>query len=155
MLDIDGKSKKKVLFMCLVSFDLVSGKIVMYGYFIDSVVYSKNSDVKIGDIVVFDNQYILLIEQGSDKNDGMCNLIYKVDFSKVSDLLGFDKLGEYLEFDDEKILVQCGIIFVQKMQVVDLCVLGWQQEKVEGLVLIDSKMLVVVNDNDFGVKVVM
>jgi hypothetical protein len=58
----------------------------MYGYPIDSAAYSKNSDAKIGDIVALDDQHILLIEQGSDKNDGMRNLIYKVDLSKASDL---------------------------------------------------------------------
>ena len=127
----------------------------MYGYPIDSAAYSKNSDAKIGDIVALDNQHILLIEQGSDKNDGMRNLIYKVDLSKASDLSGFDKPGEYPEFDDEKTLAQRGITLAAKTQVVDLRALGWQQEKAEGLALIDSKTLAVANDNDFGVKVAM
>ena len=127
----------------------------MYGYPIDSAAYSKNSDAKIGDIVALDNQHILLIEQGRDKNNRMRNLIYKVDLNKASDLSGFDKPGEYPEFDDEKTLSQRGITLAQKTQVVDLRSLGRQQEKAEGLPLIDSKTLAVANDNDFGVKVAM
>lgn len=47
------------------------------------------------------------------------------------------------------------VTLAQKTQVVDLRSLGWQQEKAEGLALIDSKTLAVANDNDFGVKVAM
>lgn len=59
------------------------------------------------------------------------------------------------EFDDEKTLAQRGIKLAAKSLVVDLRQLGWQQEKAEGLALIDNRMLAVTNDNDFGVKAVM
>jgi hypothetical protein len=154
-LDIDGKNKKQARFTRLVSFDPATGKTAMYGYPIDSEAYSKNSDAKIGDIVALDNQHILLIEQGSDKNDAMRNLIYKVDLSAATDLAAFDKPGKYPESDDEKALAQRGIKLAAKTLVVDLRQLGWQQEKAEGLALIDSKTLAVANDNDFGVKTVM
>lgn len=154
-LDINGKSKKQARFTRLVSFDPATGKTAMYGYPIDSQAYSKNSDAKIGDIVALDNQHILLIEQGSDKNDAMRNLIYKVDLSAATDLAAFDQPGEYPEADNEKALAQRGIKLAAKTLVVDLRQLGWQQEKAEGLALIDSKTLAVANDNDFGVKTVM
>ena len=154
-LDINGKSKKQARFTRLVSFDPATGKTAMYGYPIDSEAYSKNSDAKVGDIVAIDNQHILLIEQGSDKNDAMRNLIYKVDLSRATDLAAFDKAGEYPEFDDGKTLTQRGIVLATKTLAVDLRQLGWQQEKAEGLALIDSKTLAVTNDNDFGVKTVM
>lgn len=150
-LDIDGKSKKKALFTRLVSFDPATGKTAMYGYPIDDV-YSKNSDAKIGDIVALDNQHILLIEQGGDKHDVMRNNVYKVDLSKASDLAAFDKPGEYPEFDDADKLAKRGIQLASKTLAVDLRKLGWQQEKAEGLALIDSKTIAVTNDNDFGVK---
>lgn len=150
-LDIDGKSKKKALFTRLVSFDPATGKTAMYGYPIDDV-YSKNSDAKIGDIVALDNQHILLIEQGGDKHDVMRNNVYKVDLSKASDLAPFDKPGEYPEFDDADKLAKRGIQLASKTLAVDLRKLGWQQEKAEGLALIDSKTIAVANDNDFGVK---
>jgi len=154
-LDINGKSKKQARFTRLVSFDPATGKTAMYGYPIDSEAYAKNNDAKIGDIVALDNQHILLIEQGSGKDDAMRNLIYKVDLSRATDLAAFDKPDEYPEFDDEKTLAQRGIKLAAKTRVVDLRQLGWQQEKAEGLALIDNKTLAVANDNDFGVKMVM
>ncbi|MDU4127730.1 esterase-like activity of phytase family protein [Pantoea sp.] len=154
-LDINGKSKKQARFTRLVSFDPATGKTAMYGYPIDSEAYAKNNDAKIGDIVAIDNQHILLIEQGSGKDDVMRNLIYKVDLSRATDLAAFDKPDEYPEFDDEKTLAQRGIKLAAKTRVVDLRQLGWQQEKAEGLALIDNKTLAVANDNDFGVKMVM
>lgn len=153
-LDIDGKSKKKALFTRLLSFDPATGKTAMYGYPIDDV-YSKNSDAKIGDIVALDDQHILLIEQGGDKNDVMRNNIYKVDLSQASDLSAFDQPGEYPEFDSADQLAKRGIHLASKTLAVDLRKLGWQQEKAEGLALIDHKTLAVANDNDFGVKTVM
>lgn len=154
-LDIDGKSKKSALFTRLVSFDPATGKTAMYGYPIDSATYAKNSDAKVGDIVALDNQHILIIEQGGDKDGAMRNLIYKVDLSKASDLAAFDKPGEYPEFADASTLAARGITLADKTLAVDLRQLGWQQEKAEGLALIDSKTLAVANDNDFGVKTVM
>ncbi|ALR75307.1 esterase-like activity of phytase family protein [[Enterobacter] lignolyticus] len=154
-LDIDGKSKKSALFTRLVSFDPATGKTAMYGYPIDSAAYAKNSDAKVGDIVALDNQHILIIEQGGDKDGAMRNLIYKVDLSKASDLAAFDKPGEYPEFADASALAARGITLADKTLSVDLRQLGWQQEKAEGLALIDSKTLAVANDNDFGVKTVM
>jgi len=153
-LDIDGKSKKKALFTRLVSFDPATGKTAMYGYPIDDV-YDKNSDAKIGDIVALDDQHILLIEQGGDKNDVMRNNIYKVDLSQASDLSAFDKPGEYPEFDSADQLATRGITLARKTLAVDLRKLGWQLEKAEGLALIDSNTLAVANDNDFGVKTVI
>ena len=154
-LDINSKSKKQARFTRLVSFDPVMGKTAMYGYPIDNTAYSKNSDAKIGDIVAIDNQHILVIEQGRDKDDALRNLIYKVDLSRATELSAFDKPDKYPEFDDAKTLAQRGIKLAAKTLVVDLRQLGWQPEKAEGLALIDSKTLAVTNDNDFGVKTVM
>jgi hypothetical protein len=54
-----------------------------------------------------------------------------------------------------KTLAKRGITLAGKTRVTDLRALGWQQEKAEGLALIDNKTLAVANDNDFGVKVAM
>lgn len=151
-LDVDGKSKNKAQFTRLVSFDPASGKTAMYGYPIDIDSYNKAKDAKVGDIVAVDNQHILLIEQGSDKDKQMINKIYLVDLSQATDLTAFDGKDKALEFDDAKDLAKRGVKLAQKREVVDLRKLGWQQEKVEGLTLIDDRTLAVINDNDFGLQ---
>ncbi len=151
-LDVDGKSKNKAQFTRLVSFDPASGKTAMYGYPIDVDSYKKAKDAKIGDIVALDNQRILLIEQGTDKDRQMINKIYLVDLAQASDLSKFDGQGKALEFDDAKDLARRGVKLAQKRQVADLRKLGWRQEKVEGLALIDDRTLAVINDNDFGLQ---
>lgn len=150
-LDIDGKSKNSALFTRLVSFDPATGKTAMYGYPIDADVYKKAKDAKIGDIVALDANRILLIEQGADKNKEMRNLVYVVDLSQASDLATFDQ-EKAPEFDDAQQLQARGIKLAAKTQLVDLRQLGWQQEKAEGLTLIDNQTLAVINDNDFGLQ---
>ncbi|CNH85596.1 Uncharacterized protein conserved in bacteria [Yersinia thracica] len=151
-LDVEGKSKSKAQFTRLISFDPTTGKTAMYGYPIDIDNYKKAKDAKVGDIVAVDNQHILLVEQGSDKDKQMINKIYLVDLSLATDLSAFDGKGKALEFDDAKELAKRGVKLAQKREVVDLRKLGWQQEKVEGLSLIDNRTLAVINDNDFGLQ---
>ena len=149
-LDINGKSKNSARFTRLVSFDPATGKTATYGYPIDIEAYKKAKDAKIGDIVALDNQRLLLIEQGADKDKNMRNRIYLVNLGQASDLTPFDQQPP--EFDDEATLKKRGVVLASKQLVVDLRALGWQQEKVEGLALIDNKTLAVINDNDFAVR---
>ncbi|UQY45097.1 esterase-like activity of phytase family protein [Mixta hanseatica] len=149
-LDIDGKSKNSARFTRLVSFDPATGKTASYGYPIDIDAYKKAKDAKVGDIVALDNQRLLLIEQGADKDKNMRNRIYLVDLSQASDLTPLDKQPP--ELNDEAALKSRGVVLASKQLVVDLRALGWHQEKVEGLALIDNKTLAVINDNDFGIR---
>ncbi|MCQ8859430.1 esterase-like activity of phytase family protein [Plesiomonas shigelloides] len=151
-LDIEGKSKNTAQFTRLMSFDPTTGKTAMYGYPIDVDSYKKAKDAKIGDIVALDNQHILLVEQGSDKDKQMINKIYLVDLTNASDLAAFDSSGTAPEFDDAKTLAKRGIKLAQKREIADLRKLGWQHEKVEGLALIDNQRIAILNDNDFGLQ---
>lgn len=153
-LDIEGKSKNTAQFTRLVSIDPATGKTAMYGYPIDIEVYKKARDAKIGDIVALDNNRILLIEQGADKDKKMRNLVYVVDLSEASDLSTFDK-EKAPEFDDAAQLKTRGIHLAQKKEVADLRKLGWQQEKAEGMTLIDNQTIAIINDNDFGITPVL
>ncbi|MEH2919574.1 esterase-like activity of phytase family protein [Samsonia erythrinae] len=151
-LDIDGKTKNKAQFTRLVMFNPETQTSRMVGYPINIDSYKKARNAKIGDIVALDNQRILLIEQGADKDKQVQNRIYLVDFSKASDLTPFDAEGKSPEFDDRAQLEKRGITLAHKQELVDLRKLGWQQEKVEGLALIDKQTLAVINDNDFGLQ---
>ena len=150
-LDIDGKTKNSARFTRLVSYDPASGKTAMYGYPIDIDVYKKAKDAKIGDIVALDNNRLLLIEQGGDKNKTMRNRVYVVDLSNATDLSAFDK-EQPPEYDDADKLKARGIKLADKTLAVDLRALGWQQEKAEGLALVDRQTIAVINDNDFGLQ---
>ncbi|RLM20817.1 esterase-like activity of phytase [Brenneria alni] len=154
-LDIDGKSKNKAQFTRLVIFNPETGTSRMVGYPIDTDSYKKAKDAKIGDIVALDNQRILLIEQGNDKNKQMQNRIYLVDFSQATDLTPFDSDGKSPEFNDSAELEARGIRLAHKQTLVDLRQLGWRQEKVEGLTMVDKQTLAVINDNDFGLQSVL
>lgn len=150
-LDIDGKTKNSARFTRLVSFDPASGKTAMYGYPIDLDRYKKAKDAKIGDIAALDNHRLLLIEQGGDKNNAMRNLVYVVDLRDATDLSRFDK-EQPPEFDDADRLNARGITLASKSLLVDLRKLGWQQEKAEGLAIVDKHTIAVINDNDFGLQ---
>ncbi|KHN52351.1 esterase-like activity of phytase family protein [Pectobacterium fontis] len=154
-LDIDGKTKNKAQFTRLVIFNPETHTSRMVGYPINIDSYKKAKDAKIGDIVALDNQRILLVEQGADKDKHMQNRIYLVDFSQASDLTPFDADGKSPEFDDPAQLKKRGITLAHKQEWVDLRKLGWQQEKVEGLALVDKQTLAVINDNDFGLQSVL
>ncbi|MCG8710610.1 esterase-like activity of phytase family protein [Brenneria sp. 4F2] len=151
-LDIDNKSKNKARFTRLVIFNPQTGASRMVGYPINVDSYKKAKDAKIGDIAALDNQRILLVEQGADKDHQMQNRIYLVDLSKATDLTPFDADGKSPEFDDRHELEKRGIRLAQKQELVDLRKLGWQQEKVEGLAIVDKQTLAVINDNDFGLR---
>ncbi|MGL4602080.1 MAG: esterase-like activity of phytase family protein [Plesiomonas sp.] len=151
-LDINGKSKNIAQFTRLVSFDPTTGQTTMYGYPIDVTNYTAAQDAIVSDIVAIDNQHILLIEQGKNKNKQMMNKIYLVDLTQASDLTPLDNSDTAPEFNDIATLTQRGIKLAQKHEVADLRKLGWQHNKVEGLALIDNKRIAVLNDNDFGLQ---
>ncbi|MFE8101943.1 esterase-like activity of phytase family protein [Brenneria goodwinii] len=154
-LDINEKSKNKARFTRLVMFNPETGASRMVGYPINFDSYKKAKDAKIGDIVALDNQRILLVEQGEDKDQQIQNRIYLVDLSHATDLTPFDADGKSPEFDDRERLEKRGIRLAQKQELVDLRKLGWRQEKVEGLAIVDGQTLAIINDNDFGLHAVL
>ncbi len=150
-LDIDGKTAKKASFTRLVSYDPATQATKMIAYPIDVNAYESPKDAKIGDIVALDQDRILIIEQGKDKNGDMRNLIYVVNMKNASDLTAFDQT-QSPEFNTATELKERGVVMAEKELLVDLREHGWRQEKAEGLALVNDQTIALINDNDFGVQ---
>ena len=152
-LDIDGKTAKSATFIRLLELDPQTGNTRMLAYPLESGFYKKNKDAKIGDLVAVDEQTLLVIEQGKDKDKQMHNRIYRLDLAQGTDLSGQLIANKALEYADADALQAAGVVPVGKQLLVDLQSLGWSAEKAEGLTLVDSKTLAVASDNDFGLGV--
>lgn len=152
-LDIDGKTAKSATFIRLLELDPQTGKTRMLAYPLESGFYKKNKDAKIGDLVAVDEQTLLVIEQGKDKDKQMHNRIYRLDLAPATDLSGQLIANKELEFADADALHAAGVVPVSKQLLVDLQSLGWSAEKAEGLTLVDGKTLAVTSDNDFGLGI--
>ena len=121
----------------------------MYAYPVEVSDYNAPQDCKIGDICAVDDNTLLVIEQGKDKDKNMQNYVYKVDLSDATDITNVKYEGKELEYVEDKNLIK-DINFAQKELVVDLRANGWTTEKAEGITLLpDNKTIVVINDNDF------
>lgn len=152
-LDIDGKTAKSATFIRLLELDPQTGNTRMLAYPLEAGFYKKNKDAKIGDLVAVDEQTLLVIEQGKDKDKQMHNRIYRLDLAKATDLSGQLIANKALEYADADALQAAGVVPVGKQLLVDLQSLGWSAEKAEGLTLVDGKTLAVTSDNDFGLGV--
>ena len=152
-LDIEGKTAKSATFIRLLELDPQTGKTRMLAYPLESGFYKKNKDAKIGDLVAVDEQTLLVIEQGKDKDKQMHNRIYRLDLAKATDLSGRLIANKALEYADVDALQAAGVVPVGKQLLVDLQSLGWSAEKAEGLTLVDAKTIAVASDNDFGLGV--
>ena len=152
-LDIDGKTAKSATFIRLLELDPQTGNTRMLAYPLESGFYKKNKDAKIGDLVAVDEQTLLVIEQGKDKDKQMHNRIYRLDLAKATDLSGQLIANKALEYADADALQAAGVVPVGKQLLVDLQSLGWSAEKAEGLTLVDATTIAVASDNDFGLGV--
>jgi len=150
ILDVDGNIKaSKASFVRLVELDPVTGQVRQFALPIDAAAYKRSKDAKLGELEAIDDTHFLVVEQGADKNGTMRNLLYKIDISQASPLPLDGPAPETL--GSLEALKAAGISPASKTLVVDLRARGWNVEKAEGLALIDSKHLLVISDNDFGI----
>ncbi len=146
----------KAPFVRLVEYDPATEQTRQFAYPIDTAVYDKAKDAKIGDLVAINDTQFALIEQGSYKADGKVhNLIYSIDISSASDISA-SKLGSGLDLEYASTLAElqaAGVQTISKGLIADIAKdHGWTAEKMEGLAMIDPYTLALINDNDFGVK---
>ena len=109
---------------------------------------------KIGDAVATpDGEFYVIEQNGSTKEDAV-RRIYKIDLANATDLTKLPdrivKGHELCERERQTEGIERCILPVRKTLIADLAELGFRDlEKAEGLALVDSSTLAVVNDNDF------
>ena len=154
ILDIDGKVKKsKSSLIRMVELDPATGEYKQFAYPHDVDAYAKSADAKIGDLHAISDSKFLIIEQGSDKNKKMRNVVYLMDVSGATDINGKTLPdGRQLEQAANKAeLEEIGVKFITKTRLIDLAELGWTPTKAEGVALLeDGQTIAVISDNDFG-----
>jgi hypothetical protein len=114
----------------------------------------EQDEIKIGDIAAISRTRILVGERDSVEG-GSHKKVYLVDLAGASDISQNDVVnGRTVEQANDNELTRAGIEPVKKTMVVDLARLGFSPDKFEGLAIVDSTTIAVVNDNDFGVSAI-
>ncbi len=112
----------------------------------------EQDDVKIGDLAAVSATRVLVGERDSEEG-GSHKRVYVVDLSTATDVSGRDQYGgKTLEQSTAADLRKAGVAYATKTMVVDLARLGFRPDKFEGLAIVNSTTLAVINDNDFGVE---
>ena len=110
--------------------------------------------LKIGDISAVSRTRILVGERDST-DGGTHKKVYLVDLADATDISAIsDVNGKTIEQATESDMKAANIQYVRKSMAVDLAKLGFRPDKFEGLALVDSTTIAVVNDNDFGVQAI-
>ena len=115
---------------------------------------AEQDEIKIGDLAAISRTRFLVGERDSVEG-GSHKKVYLVDLANATDVSQSDDVGgKTIEQANEADLKKAGIEPVKKTMVVDLAKLGFSPDKFEGLALVDSTTIAVVNDNDFGVSAI-
>lgn len=115
---------------------------------------AEQDEIKIADMAAISRTRVLVGERDSLEG-GSHKKVYMVDLSGATDISQNDEInGKTIEQATEADVKKASIEYVKKTMVVDLAKLGFSPDKFEGLALVDSTTIAVVNDNDFGVSAI-
>lgn len=146
-LDINNETANTAQFLRFIEVDPNTGKSKMYAYPHDIKDYKKSKDAKIGDLASIGNNKFLVIEQGTMANKKMKNMIYLLDTTNATDITNITKYSKPLEYAKDISDIQT----IKKVPFLDLREYGWEEEKAEGLAIIDDFTIAITSDNDFGI----
>jgi 2',3'-cyclic-nucleotide 2'-phosphodiesterase (5'-nucleotidase family) len=122
-----------------------------YVYLLEKVDWRVSKVDKIGDAVWAGPGKMLVIERDSAVTPTAKKYIYEVNLLGATDVLGMDFGGETLEEQSADDLAGLGITPIHKRKIVNLPSIGYQAgDKPEGLAILPSGSIAVLNDNDFG-----
>lgn len=138
----------------IIELDPLTEEMKYYAYVHKSAIGEiRERDWKIGDLTAINDHEFLLIEH-AERNDWSFKNIIKIDIANATPFedqtFGQFTLEELITADA---LIANEIIPVEKELLVDLLEVGWnvENDKPEGLTIIDSQTIALVNDNDFGI----
>ena len=151
VLNLDAHSNKNGKFIRLLEIDLEASNVRTYAYPFDYLKYKDSSKVKIGDIAAIDNENFLIVEQGPTIDKKYTNIIYKISLQDATDISNIKLAnGQELEYGDFADLKN--IQFITKKLILSPRNYGWEEDKLEGLTIIDSTSIAITNDTDFAIK---
>lgn len=138
-------------YLTLVELNPTTKEVNLYAVTFDKYVKTSNptgfkaSKIKVGDLSALGNGQFLMIEQGENDKGVLVNNIVKIDISaatKITSAMYRGKTG---------LKSISGITPSTRTLIVNLRDFSWLPEKAEGLALIDSQTIAIINDNDFGI----
>lgn len=152
-LDIDQKTKNKALFIRIIEFDPNTQKTKTYAYPYNFGEYNKNQNVIISDIEHISDYKFLLVEQGRNTDSQMNNYIYMIDLQNTTDISDITLAsGLDLEFATLEELNKLNIVMAKKTLLFNMQDYGWKNDILNGLTLVNSKTLAIIDDNNFNFR---
>ncbi len=155
LLNPDKSVQKTSKTVRILFYDIKSGAAKEYIYILES------TSTAVSEIVALTNNTFLVLERdgntpGADQNN--FKKIYKIDVTNATNVTTNDENGkmingktiEQLTVDE---LIASGITPVKKEEVFDIMSIpNYPHDKPEGVVVINSKTIAIINDDDFGVQ---
>ncbi|AFY47640.1 3-phytase (myo-inositol-hexaphosphate 3-phosphohydrolase) [Nostoc sp. PCC 7524] len=143
----------------ILEFDIISKQVTgEYLYLLDNISGSGNARTdKIGDAVSLGNGKFAVVERDDLEDNTSNKLIFQIDLAGATNIynpanLGTLPPGKTIEQLTVAELAAANIVPVTKTLIANAAELGYTGvSKLEGLALVDSKTLALVNDNDFSI----
>jgi len=108
----------------------------------------RQDAIKVGDLAAVSSMRLLVTERDSG-GAASYRKVYQIDLSAATDIKDMAFAQKPLEQMSDGDIDRAGVIPVAKRAVVDLGVMGFDHELVEGLTLVDDSTIAVINDNNF------
>ncbi|UXH78402.1 esterase-like activity of phytase family protein [Roseateles amylovorans] len=168
-LDQDGKNTDKVKvrdfaqFARWIEFDPKTETSRLYAYPLSYPLAAKGEkwdrnrtgSAKLGDLVSLGGGKFIVIEQGADASGAVRNFLMLVEVpAAATDIaaIGIDLEKNSIDGSTAAATTWANVVKLKKTVLLDLNAAGWKAEKAEGLALVDTQTLALINDNDFGLR---
>ena len=145
----EGEDTLRSQIIRLYEYDPKSGQSKTFALPIDLTKYKTAHSVKIGDIQMLDSHRLLLIEHGEGASGHYLSGIFIVDLTGATDIEKITSPHPLESYSENIFGVDNKIAYpLKKELLIDLSALGWEYKKPEGLALIDSSTIAIINDWD-------